>query len=379
MTGLDRRSFLVASAAAGLSAATAAAPVAAAPAVQASGARPLRDHAARAGLVYGACGSTPRLFKDDAFADAFVREAGMLVPEGEMKWTQVEPEEGRVDYSAPDALLAWCQRNGLRMRGHHLVQGHAQPDWVEQIRDPRRLRDAIERHVTRTAAHYAGKLHSWDVVNEPFHTQGWARTPDGFRKAGHFSVLERDYIDIAFDAARRADPRTPLALNENALDYVERGAEEKRAIVLRELRAMKARGVPIDALGTQAHLWARYPLDSEGIYRFLSEVADLGLKIYVTELDVSERGLPATDITTRDRLIADHTRQYLDTVLRVPAVEAVLTWGLTDRYSLLNSKYRNQFRQREDGLENRGLPLDADLRRKPMWTAMTEAFDRRRT
>jgi endo-1,4-beta-xylanase len=106
-------------------------------------------------------------------------------------------------------------------------------------------------------------------------------------------------------------------------------------------------------------------------------VADLGLRIYVTELDVSERDLPP-EVPLRDRLIAEHTRAFLDTVLRVPAVDAVLTWGLSDRFSYLNSPRRTNIRKRHDGLPSRGLPLDDQLRRKPMWAAMAEAFDERR-
>ena len=371
MTGPDRRSFLAGLAAAGL---LAAARPAAALGLEAE---PLRAHAERNGLIYGASGWTRMLVEDAANAAAFVREAGLLAPEAELKWTQIEREPGRPDYAAADGLLDWCVRHGLRMRGHHLVQGHHQPPWVEAIRDPRRLRDAIEAHVTRTAGRYAGRLHSWDVVNEAFSVDRWNRTSEGFRKGGHFSVLGRDYLDIAFDAARRADPRTPLALNENGLEYPERRAVEKRGVVLRELRAMRRRGVPIDAFGTQAHLWARYELDAEANYRFLSEIADLGLKIYVTELDISERGVAATDIATRDRVVADHARRYLDAVLRIPAVELVVTWGLSDRYSLLNSKTINKFRQRADGLPSRGLPLDDAFRRKPMWTALAEAFEGR--
>ena len=47
----------------------------------------------------------------------------------------------------------------------------------------------------------------------------------------------------------------------------------------------------------------------------------------------------------------------------------VLSWGLSDRRTWLNDEI-----PREDKLPQRALPLDADLRRKPFWTALADAF-----
>ena len=124
----------------------------------------------------------------------------------------------------------------------------------------------------------------------------------------------------------------------------------------------------------QAHLsaaqWKNF--QPETLRRFLGEIAALGLKILITELDVSDEGLPP-DIEARDRAIAEVYESYLTAALAEPAVIAVLTWGLTDKYTWLASRNR-----RPDGGTVRVLPLDREFQRKPAWYAIAKALDGRR-
>ena len=50
--------------------------------------------------------------------------------------------------------------------------------------------------------------------------------------------------------------------------------------------------MPIDVLGVQAHLTAGQPFEAPEWQAFLSDVAELGLTIELTELDVNDRDLP---------------------------------------------------------------------------------------
>ena len=89
----------------------------------------------------------------------------------------------------------------------------------------------------------------------------------------------------------------------------------------------------------------------------------------VTELDVKDASLSA-DIAMRDRIVAAAYEDYLNVVLDEPAVIAVLTWGLSDRYTWLS-----EFAPRQDGLPVRPLPLDKNMNRKLAWNAIARAFD----
>jgi endo-1,4-beta-xylanase len=143
--------------------------------------------------------------------------------------------------------------------------------------------------------------------------------------------------------------------------------------VLKLLERLKAKGTPVQVFGMQSHLYAgEHKLNQKKLRQFFKDIADLGLKIIITELDATDRKLPA-DINTRDRIIAAAYEDYLAVALDEKAVIAVVTWGLSDRYSWLPY---SEFHKREDGLEVRGLPFDRDFQPKLAWNALARAFDR---
>jgi endo-1,4-beta-xylanase len=136
------------------------------------------------------------------------------------------------------------------------------------------------------------------------------------------------------------------------------------------LEGLKSKGTPIHALGIQAHLLpGKNKFNQEKLRRFLRDVASLGLKIMITEMDVADKELPV-DIKIRDRIIAGVYEDYLSAALDEKAVIAVITWGLSDRNSWLS-----EFQPRDDHAPVRPLPLDAQMQRKLVWNAIARAFD----
>jgi endo-1,4-beta-xylanase len=196
-----------------------------------------------------------------------------------------------------------------------------------------------------------------------------------------------NYIDIAFRTARRVDPHALLTYNDYGIEAEDENSTAKRAAVLALVRGMQKRGVPIDAVGIQSHIAAgvatpeirlpaqhmtpfpTYLFDYDGsLKQFMADVQSLGLKILLTEMDVNDRALPA-DIPIRDKIVADVYAHYLTLTLANPAVLALLTWGITDRYTWLNHEDN-----RKDGLPQRCLPFDADLRPVPAFDAELHAL-----
>lgn len=215
---------------------------------------------------------------------------------------------------------------------------------------------------------YAGKIHSWDVVNEIIQPKDGRR--DNLRITPWLQLLGPNYIDLAFRLTAAADPKALLVYNEYGLDYDNPEQETKRTAVLKLLERLRAKSVPIHALGIQAHLSpGDNKFNPKKLRQFLHHVAGLGLKILITELDVVDKKLPR-DIKVRDRIIAAVYEDYLSTVLEEKAVIAVITWGLSDRYSWLN-----EFEPRPDRAPVRPLPLDAQMQRKLAWNAIARAFD----
>lgn len=218
---------------------------------------------------------------------------------------------------------------------------------------------------------YAGRIGEWDVVNEAVEpNQGRA---DGMRdKSIWLQTMGERYIDVAFRTARQADPKARLFLTDFGLEHNSSRCEQRRNAILRLLDRLMSRHVPIDALGIQGHLKPyREGFDQRVFADFLERIRGFGLRIAITEFDIADRGGPP-DITKRDAEVAAVGRAFLDVALACPVVDSVLTWGLSDRYSWLSTYPDYRW---PDGQPSRGLPLDINLRRKPLWSAIAASFD----
>jgi endo-1,4-beta-xylanase len=331
----------------------------------------LWTHGQRSGVRYGAAIRPGWLEDDPAYAAALVDECNIAVTEGQMAWTAIEPQFGQLNFKEADRGVAWAATRGIPLRGHHLISAHRVPDWLLD-RSAGEVRAQLEWRVMALASRYKGRIHTWDVVNEAIDFRLNVGGPDGFRRGAFYDALGPRYIDLAFSTARAADPQARLAYNDNRYELAGEETVRRRRATLSLLRELQERGVPLDVFGTQSHLMAGLDYDFIGLEAFLHQIGELGLEIHVTEFDVSDRLLPA-DVATRDRAVAELTHAFRNAVLAVPAVKAVLTWGLTDRYSVLNTK-KPYKRKRTDGVPSRGLPLDSELRRKPMWEAIAGAL-----
>jgi len=140
---------------------------------------------------------------------------------------------------------------------------------------------------------------------------------------------------------------------------------------LQLLQNLKQQGVPIHALGMQSHIASNSVISASRLTAFMNAVSALGLKIFITELDVKDQA-PASDIAIRDAAVAEQYQSFLTTVLAHPAVNTVILWGLSDRWTWLSGQA-----PRNDGLPVRVLPLDDQFQRKPAWTAITNALSRK--
>lgn len=328
----------------------------------------LRRHAEARGLFYGAATGNRRLKEDKAFADTFVRECGLLVPESELKWQVLRPAADRFDFANSDWMVDFATQHGLLVRGHTLVWSQRLPAWLTENAGTANPEQGLINHIQTVMRRYAGKMHSWDVVNEALEPTD--HLPNSLRKSLWLDKVGPDYIDLAFRTAAQADPKALLVYNENHLDYDVRPDEVKRQATLELLSRLRTAGSPVQALGIQAHLRSdENRFDPKKLRDFLAQVAKLGLKIIISELDVADASLPA-DITTRDQAVAAQYSAYLAAALDEPAVTGVITWGLSDRYTWLS-----EYRPRPDKLPVRPLPLDADLKHKPAWDAVAKAFD----
>jgi endo-1,4-beta-xylanase len=368
--GPRRRSIL----AAGLAALAAGIAAEVGPPVPAAETAELRRLAAAKGLLYGTTISAAQIVHDPAFVDLVLRQAGLVVPENDMKWQDMNlGAPGRDDYRPADTVAGFAVEGGLVLRGHNLLWYYRTPPWFLRLPSRDAQRRAVVEHIRALAGRYRGIVHSWDVVNEPIEPKDGR--PDGLRKAVFLDALGPEYLDLAYRTARETDPKARLVVNEYDVELDTPEHEARRTVLLNLLQRMRRAGTPVDAVGIQAHLTAfgGPPFSAARLRRFLADIAGLGLTVQITELDVTDAHAPA-DIGVRDQLVADTYRRFLDAALDEPAVKMVVTWGLSDRHSWIVRRETNETKWRKDGLPSRPLPFDADLQPKPAYAAMAEAF-----
>lgn len=236
------------------------------------------------------------------------------------------PEPGVYNFAVADRAVALAEGGSMRMRGHPLVWGRlALPDYVATETDPVVLADWIREHVTTLMTRYRGKFAQVDVVNEPLDLLG-IPGPGGVPLGGYVfdELLGRDYIRIAFEAARAADPDALLFINEIFIS----SPGPKLDAFFQLVEELLSEGVPIDGVGIQGHmqLLPGDPPSRERLEAALVRLASLGLVIELTEVDVTQR---EGDV----RLQEDIYRDVVSACLAVPACTGMTVWGLSDAYT----------------------------------------------
>ncbi len=334
----------------------------------------LREHAQHHGLLSGAAVVVHALEQDPALQQLVAQQCAILVPEVELKWVALRPSATAFDFSVSDKLFAFAKQHRMQVRGHTLTWHNSVPDWLRENAATLDVRALFIEHIQTVVGRYRGRVQSWDVVNEailPADNQ-----PQGLRNTFWYQHVGPDYIELAFRTARAADPNAKLTYNDYSVEYDNAGNGERRTLILALVQRLKAAGVPLDAVGIQAHISAAQP-DSigRGLSEYIEAIQKLGLEVYLTELDVNEDDIASNDPAERDRIVAETYTQLLRTALSNPAVKLVLTWGMSDRRTWLNDGPTHH--RKQPGRPQRSLPFDPQYRPAPAFYAMRDCFDQR--
>jgi endo-1,4-beta-xylanase len=197
---------------------------------------------------------------------------------------------------------------------------HSQtPSWVQNL-SASAMESAMNNHIDKVMAHFKGKVIYWDVVNEAFNEDGTYRNSFWYQKMG------KAFIEKAFIRARQADNTCKLIYNDYNLEAT--GGKSNGAYNM--LKDFKARGIPVDGIGFQMHLDIQYAFNYNDFASNMQRFADLGLEIYITEMDVRVSSSPSSaELQTQ----ADYYKGVIQKCMAQPAVKAIQIWGFTDKYS----------------------------------------------
>ena len=339
----------------------------------------LRAHAGVRGLRYGAAVIPVLLDVEgvaagnttDAYTQLVQGQGNILVAENAMKWAALRPATEAFEFGQADRLMHFATLTGDAVRGHNLCWHQALPAWFKTTATKDNARKLLVDHIQTVAGRYRGQMHSWDVVNEAVNPKDGRA--DGLRNSPWLELVGPDYIEVAFQSAAAADPSAKLTYNEYDIELDTPEQIEKRGQVMLLLRRLKARGIPIHAVGVQSHLKADGPQPGAGLVDFVRQAAKMGLEVYVTEMDVNTHSLEGGP-EAQDVAVARVYRDYLSMMLAEANVPVALTWGITSARSWLNES-KQPWARRGDGSRQRPLPFDDELRATPAFFAIRNAVD----
>lgn len=347
----------------------------------------------------------------DAEAANIKMHYDIITPENCMKPQPIHPSEDKYNFVTSDAMVEWCQKNGLKVWGHTLAWHSQSPAWFFQEKNaatgeaaaptpqpgttpaaapdpngprpgmggfgdrantgPQASREVIlerlKNHIMTVVGRYKGKITGWDVFNESIADGGDGKT-ENLRTSSWYKAVGPDVITLAFKWAHEADPNAQLYYN----DYnIEQGAVKntgKHASSILLLKRLIAEGAPITGVGIQGH----WHLDTnlEDVEKAIENYASLGLKVSITELDVTATGTNsgAFGAGQGNRTIppenyqkqAEVYKKLFEIFMRhADVIDRVTFWGLSDTRS---------WRRGQDALL-----FDGQLNPKPAFNAVIEA------
>jgi len=313
----------------------------------------LNSLAKTAGKIYfGSATDNPEL-TDTAYVAILSENTmfGQITPGNSWKWDATEPEQGVFTFTDGDVILDLAQSNGQLLRGHNCVWYNQLPSWVTSgTFTADELSEIVANHCSTLVGHYKGDTYSFDIINEPLNDDGT------FRSDVFSNVLGTQYIPIALNAARQADPDTKLYIN----DYNIENAGAKATAMMNLVSELKANGTPVDGVGLQGHfIVGEVPTTFQ---QTLESFTALGVEVAITELDI-RMTLPSTDA-----LLAQQQTDYENVIAACMAVEGCVgmtVWDYTDKYRWVPSTFAGQ---------GAACPWDENLVTKPAYNGIVTAL-----
>lgn len=323
----------------------------------------LRQYADRIGFRVGS-GIRPKTWEQNPDGQRILAEEfNSTIVMGMMGVT--EPEPGRFDFSRMDQTIQFAREHNMKLWGAALIyRPDSLPPWMhEKMRGgPRHsfsnseLENIMKNHIQGVVRHSGDAFYAWGVVNEPL----------SHRNNPWEIILGRDeYIASAFRYARQAT-HADLVLNDT---FGQKGIDKSRADEFFGIvKRMKAQNVPIDAVGTEMHLELQQ-LDPDYLDQFrdfLRRARELGVKVYVTEMDVYQ-GHPG-QVDNPWELQRKVYHDVTAACLADSNCKGLTVWDLSDKDTWLVKKKVEDLHDAQPDL------FDGNLQKKPAYYGVLDAL-----
>jgi endo-1,4-beta-xylanase len=309
-----------------------------------------------ADFLVGVAVSNSRIETDPLYLEKVTSQFNSLTPEYAFKPANIHLAPNHFNFYEADKLVDFAMKNNQQIHAHTLIWHEDFPQWMWGFQGD--YRELMKLHIQTIMTRYKGKIRCWDVVNEAFNDDGNLRPSPWLEKIGD------EYVALAFQFAREADPEALLFFNENFLET----KPQKQQAVINMINNFRASGIPIDGIGLQFHIAYNYPTEKQ-IKNALKLFAGTGLKIHLSELDIA-LNINGTEKKPSYRLLKEQKRkmEFIVTEYRKLSAQnkyAITLWGVSDQHSWIKS-----FFERDDW----PLLYDDNYRIKPAYCGFKEGL-----
>lgn len=307
-----------------------------------------------------------------AHEQLLVKHFDSMTPGNELKWSSTESSKGVFDFTNADAEVGEAVCHGMKVRGQNLVwatgaqtPSYAFGDGTNSTANQAVVTANIQEHIQNEVQHFGKEVYAWDVINEPIDPS----QPDCLVHGPFYQVLGPSYIDIALRAAREYAPAgTKLFINDYSTSDPSR-----LACLVKVIRGLRERGVPLDGIGHETHVNINYPSVQAVVHSIQTLHWDFPrLNQQITEMDVSVYNAGDTTSnygnTIPPSVLAEQGwlyKQYFDAFRDLRGeLSAVTIWGMADDDTWLDSfpVTRTDY----------PLPFDMQLQAKPAYWGIVD-------
>eukprot|EP00105_Crassostrea_gigas_P022327 XP_011441801.1 PREDICTED: uncharacterized protein LOC105338397 isoform X1 [Crassostrea gigas] len=241
-----------------------------------------------------------------AYQDFVYKHFEWAVIVNALKWRLMEWTKGHINFDRPVNAIKVLQAHGIKIRGHNMfwgVDGHS-PAWLQGM-TPAEYITEMKLHVQQVISHTRGTLEHWDVNNENQHGDYFER-----------HTGDPDITAKMFQWIHSQEPGVKLFINEyNVITNSQcTTATRNQAIQLLNM------SIPVSFVGIQGHFHSS-DINIDVVKYRLDKVAEAGLKIWITELTVSENDANKKAVALENLMTLFFSH---------PAVEGIMLWGFWD-------------------------------------------------
>jgi len=276
-----------------------------------------RAMADKQGLSFGTAVLTGDVL-DPAKGKFIAKHFNLIVPGDTMKWANIHPTRKFWNWSDTDLMVKFAEKNKMKIKGHCFLWQDQNAPYVYSAKTRDEAIELLTEQITGVMTRYKGKISEYDVANEIFNENGTMRDTMWYRLIGP------DMLDIAFNAAHKADPEAKLLLVDYNTEY---SGTAKGDAMFELVKGMKARGVPIDGVAHQLHCMAELPLNETAIRENAKRFEAIGVYTSFSEVDVRLK-MPVDEINEAQQ--CDVYARLMNIALTEKGVDSMLIWGFTD-------------------------------------------------